>query len=262
MRTINLFMKQHTKIPLEFDNILPELLYDKTDDEIGNTLIYHGNRRENLSDYFNITTTGKASSGDECVIIINGNLDRVKYIGLRMSKGQIIANGDVDMHLGAQMQGGEIIVNGNAESYVGREMKGGNIIVNGDVKEFCGASYMGEWRGMNGGCILINGNAGRQLGECMSGGEIIVNGNCDMLPAIHMTGGYIQINGDITKWPAGQMKRGVIVVNGNVGEILEGFTKKEVIQNPQINGEYHIGKYALYMGDETVRGKAQLWIKQ
>ena len=59
-----------------------------------------------------------------------------------------------------------------------------------------------------------------------------------------------------------QMKRGIIVVNGDVGEILEGFTKKEVIQNPQINGEYHIGKYALYTGDETVRGKAQLWIKQ
>lgn len=262
MRVINLIMKKYSSIPLEFDNVLPELLYDKSDDEIKDTIIYHGNRQEKLSDYFNISTCGDADEACDCEIIINGNLSRVKYIGLKQSTGKITANGDVDMHLGAEMSGGEIIVNGNAESYVGREMHGGSITVNGNVKEFCGASYMGEWRGMNGGTITINGNAGRQLAECMSNGKIVVNGDVDILPGVHMSGGYIQVNGNIRKWPAGQMKRGVIVVNGSVGELLEGFSKKEVIQNPMINDEYHIGRYTLYMGDETVRGKAQLWIRE
>ena len=34
MRTIKLFMKKFSKIPLEFDNILPEKLYDKTQKQV------------------------------------------------------------------------------------------------------------------------------------------------------------------------------------------------------------------------------------
>ena len=37
MRTIKLFMKKFSKIPLEFDNILPEKLYDKTQRKIHRT---------------------------------------------------------------------------------------------------------------------------------------------------------------------------------------------------------------------------------
>ncbi len=262
MKKINLFMKKYSSIPLEFDNILPELLYDKSLDEIKETIIYRGNKKESLKNYFNVEVDGNCTSSDDCTIVIDGDLHRVKYIGNFMSSGSIIVNSDVDLHVGAQMSGGHIIVNGNAESYAGREMTGGLLEIKGNVKEFCGSSYMGEWRGMSGGKIIVEGNAGKQLAECMTSGEIYVKGDCDILTAIHMTGGYIQIEGNITKWPAGQMKKGIIVVNGTVGEILEGFRLKEKVQNPEINGKYHIGKYSLYVGDLSAKGKGQLWVKE
>lgn len=263
MKTIKLLMKKYSRIPLEFDNVLPELLYDKTEKEITETIIYHGNRQEQLSDYFKIEVEGECDNPSDCKIIIDGDLHRTKYIGNCMTAGTIIINSDVEVHVGAQMSGGHIIVNGNAESYAGREMTGGLLEINGNVKEFCGASYMGEWRGMSGGKIIIRGNVGKQLAECMLNGEIYVEGNCDILAGIHMAGGYIQIDGDVTQWPGGQMKKGIIVINGHVGEILQGFKKEEIIQNPLINGKYHIGKYTLYIGDIGVKkGKGQLWIKE
>ncbi|OED30295.1 formylmethanofuran dehydrogenase subunit C [Methanosphaera sp. WGK6] len=262
MKTIKLLMKKFSTIPLEFDNVLPELLYNKNKEEIEQTIIFHGNKQEHLSTYFQVNLDGECSDAQDCEIIIDGDLHRVKYIGNLMSKGRIIVNSDVDLHVGAQMSGGHIIVNGDAESYAGREMTGGLLEIKGNVKEFCGSSYMGEWRGMSGGKIIIHGNVGKQLADCMMNGEIYVKGNCDILAGIHMVGGYIQIDGDVTQWPGGQMKKGTIVIKGNVGKILQGFVKEEKIQNPEINGKYHIGSYIHYTGDVGAKGKGHLWIKE
>ncbi len=261
MRIIELSMKKFSRIPLEFDNVLPELLYDKTSDEIKSTVVYHGNRQEPLGDYFDVLVTGDSCGGNECRIIINGDLSRTKYIGNNMSAGEIIVNGDVDLHLAAQMSAGHIIVNGDAESYVAREMTGGLLEVKGSVKEFCASSYMGEWRGMSGGRIIIDENAGRNLADSMVAGYIHIKGDCDFLPGVHMSGGFIQIDGHVSKWPAGQMKAGTIVINGGVDEILQGFRKKEVVTHPYINGQYYPGRYVLYIGDIGARGKGKLWIK-
>lgn len=262
MKTIELNMKENVNIPLEFDNVLPELLYDKNIPEIRDTIIYQGNRQKTLSEFFEVEVSGKTDNPQDCKIILNGDLHRIKYIGNNMSTGMLIANGDVDLHVGAGMSGGHIIVNGNAESYAGREMSGGILEINGCVKEFCGSSYVGEWRGMNGGTIKINGDCGKQLADCMLSGKIYVKGNCDILAGIHMSGGYIEIEGDVNSWPGGQMKKGIIVVKGHVGEILQGFEYQESIYHPVIDGKYHIGQYDLYIGDMTTRGKGQLWIKR
>ena len=262
LKTINLTMKKETSIAIEFDNVLPEMLYDKPQKEIEDTVIYRGNKEEKLSDYFDIEVSGESENSDDCTIVINGDLSRVKRIGYYMSGGKIIANGNVDFHVGARMSGGHIIVNGDAESYAGREMTGGILEINGNVKEFCGASYAGEWRGMSGGRIVIRGNAGKQLADYMLNGEIHVNGNCDILAGVHMSGGFIQIDGNVNQWIGGQMKKGTIVINGNLEQILPGFKLQEIIHNPFINGKYFIGKYHLYSGDKGVKGKGNLWIKE
>ncbi|ABC56661.1 MULTISPECIES: formylmethanofuran dehydrogenase subunit C [Methanosphaera] len=261
MRTIKLFMKKFSKIPLEFDNILPEKLYDKTQKQVEETIIYRGNRKEPLNKYFKVTIDGTTTNPDECTIIMDGNMERVKYIGNLMSCGSIIVNSNVDLHVGAQMSGGYIRVNGNTESYAGREMTGGLLEIKGNTKEFLGSSYAGEWRGMSGGCIIVEGSAGRYAGDCMLNGQIIIKKNCDILVGNHMSGGYIEVDGNITRWPGGSMKKGVIVVGGCVDEVLQGFKKQEKIHNPLINNKYHIGTYTLYTGDNTTRGKGQLWIK-
>ena len=254
-------MRKTSQIPLEFDNVLPELLFDKTVDEINETIIYVGNNQEQLYDYFDVSIEGETTDAALCKIIIDGDLSRVKYIGNMMSTGTIIANGDVDLHVGAFMSGGYILVNGNAESYAGREMTGGFLEITGNVKEFCGSSYTGEWRGMNGGKILVHGNAGKQIADCMLNGEIHIKGNCDILAGVHMSGGLIVIDGDVKQWPAGQMKKGTMIIKGKVDELLQGFKYEESILHPLINGKYYYGKYRLYSGDHGSRGKGHLWIK-
>ncbi|MCD7782131.1 MAG: formylmethanofuran dehydrogenase subunit C [Methanosphaera sp.] len=262
MKTITIKTKKLTQIPIEFDNILPEELYDKPKDQIDNTIIYHGNKEEVLSTYYDVSVSGIASSPDKCLIHLIGDYSHVKYIGSHLSCGLIIVDSDVDLHVGSEMSGGHIIVNGNAESYAGREMSGGLLEIIGNTKELCGCAYMGQWQGMTGGKIIIYGNAGKQLGESMAGGEIIVKGDCDYLPGIHMSNGYIQIDGDVTQWPAGQMKNGELVINGHIEQTLQGFRKIEAVINPYIHGEYHIGRYNHYIGDESARGKGSVWIKE
>ncbi|MBE6494347.1 MAG: formylmethanofuran dehydrogenase subunit C [Methanosphaera stadtmanae] len=262
MKTINLFMKKGVTIPLEFDNVLPELLYDKSKEEIEQTIIYHGNQEEPLNKYFIVEIQGECDKADECTIFIDGDLYRVKYIGNRMSCGTIIANGNVDLHVGSMMSGGHIVVNGDAESYAGREMTGGILEIKGNVKEYCGSSYIGEWRGMSGGKIIVNGDAGKQLADCMMGGEIYIGGNCDILAGIHMVGGFIEINGDVDKWPAAEMKKGTMVINGKVQEMLQSFKLEEKIQNPFIHDKYYFGTYNLYSGDIGSKGKGHVWIKE
>ncbi|HIH35706.1 MAG TPA: formylmethanofuran dehydrogenase subunit C [Methanosphaera sp.] len=262
MRIINLIMKEKSSIALEFDNVLPELLFDKSLSQIREVTIYRGNREEQLCQYFDVETSGKCEDASECTIVIDGDLSRVKRIGFAMSCGKIIANSSVDFHVGACMSGGEIIVNGDAESYAGREMTGGTLEILGSVKEFCGSSYAGEWRGMSGGEIIIHENAGKHLADYMIGGSIHIMGNCDILAGVHMSGGRIQIDGDVTQWLGGQMKKGTIILNGKIKDVLPGFIFNEYIHHPLIGDKYYVGRYGLYSGDKTVRGKGQLWIKQ
>lgn len=262
MKVINLAMTKKSSISLEFDNILPELLFDKSLNEIRKSVIYRGNKEEELSHYFDVNIEGECVNADECTIFIDGDLSRVKRIGFAMSCGKIIANSDVDFHVGACMSGGHIIVNGDAESYAGREMTGGLLEIKGSVKEFCGSSYAGEWRGMSGGQIIVHKNAGKQLAEYMIGGNIHVKGNCDILGGVHMSGGIIQIDGNVTQWLGGQMKKGTIILNGKIEKMLPGFVLKESVHHPLINGKYFIGKYNLYSGDKTVNGRGKIWVKQ
>lgn len=262
MKQINLSMKKESIISLEFDNILPELLFDKTVQEIEETIIYRGNRKEKLSDYFDVEIEQTGSGDDVCKINIKGNTSRIKRVGYMMSSGTIEVYGDVDFHVGSKMSGGHIIVHGNAESYAGREMTGGLLEIKGNVKEFCASSYAGEWRGMSGGKIIVEGNVGKQLAEYMIGGEILVHGDCDILAGVHMAGGTITIDGNIQQWYGGQMKKGTIILNKKTDEILPGFTLQETVHHPKINNKYHVGVYKLYAGDEGVKGKGQIWIRQ
>ena len=260
MKTITLSMKTDVDIPLELDNILPELMYDKSVNQIEEMIVYQGNTQNALSEYFDVEVEVDDIDDGDCQLIIN-NPSKLKYVGSKMNSGRIVVNGDVDLHVGAQMSGGRILVNGNADSYAGREMTGGCLEVMGDVREFCGSSYVGEWRGMSGGNIIVHGSVGKHLADCMIGGYIHVMGDCDLLAAMHMSGGVIEIDSKVNKWLAGQMKKGTIIINGEVEDLLPNFRLKEVICNPLINDEYHFGSYKVFVGDVTSRGKGSIWVK-
>ena len=260
MKTITLTPKKTSKISLEFDELIPDEIYTWEKADFEEYMVPIGNSRFPLTDYYKIEVEGEAESPAEVKMVLDGDMGRVKYIGCKMSAGEIIVNGNADLHCGSEMEGGSITVNGDAESYAGREMKGGELIVKGNTREFCGCSYIGEWRGMSGGKITIEGNAGKQLGECLSGGEIYVKGDCDILAGIHMTKGFIQIDGDVTRWPGGQMKNGNILINGRLGTLLEGFVQDGVVIDPDIDGKVFSGKYIKYTGDIALNGKGGLYL--
>lgn len=260
MKTITLTLKKKSPIALEFDELIPDKVFDWEKADFEKYQVPVGNRRFPLTDYFDIEVEGEAAGPEEVKMILDGDFGRVKYIGCKMSAGEIIVNGDADLHCGAEMEGGKITVNGNAESYAGREMKGGELEIMGNTREFCGCSYIGDWRGMSGGKITLHGSAGKQLGECLSGGEIYVKGDCDILAGIHMNKGFIQIDGDVTRWPGGQMKNGNILVKGKLGILLEGFVYDSVVADPVIDGKSFSGKYIKYNGDIAVNGKGNLYL--
>ncbi len=260
LKTITLTLKKKSQIALEFDELIPDNIYNWEKSDFEEYQVPVGNSRFPLTDYFDIDVDGTAESPEEVKMILDGDMGRVKYIGCKMGAGEIIVNGDADLHCGAEMIGGKITVNGDAESYAGREMKGGELTIMGNTREFCGCSYIGDWRGMSGGKITIQGNAGKQLGECLSGGEIYVKGDCDILAGIHMTKGFIQIDGNVTRWPGGQMKNGNILINGRLGTLLEGFVQDGVVTDPDIDGKAFSGKYIKYTGDIALNGKGGLYL--
>jgi formylmethanofuran dehydrogenase subunit C len=260
LKTITLNQKKTSPISLEFDELIPDEIYSWEKADFDKYMVPIGNSRFPLTDYFDIEVAGEATSPAEISMIIDGDASRIKYIGCKMSAGEILVKGSADLHCGAEMTGGKITVEGDADSYAGREMTGGELTIKGGTKEFTGSSYIGEWRGMSGGKISVYGNAGKQLGECLSGGEIYVKGDCDILAGIHMTKGFIQIDGDVTRWPGGQMKNGDILINGELGRLLEGFTQEGIVTDPEIEGRNFTGKYIKYIGDIALNGKGRLWL--
>ena len=102
------------------------------------------------------------------------------------NRKNVTIKGKVGGCLGIGMSKGEIIVDGDAEDYVGICMKGGKIIVNGKVKDCAGCCMLG-------GEIWVNGDAGKDLGSFMEGGRIVVNGNAEEGIGDFMFGGEIWV---------------------------------------------------------------------
>ena len=260
MKTITFDQIKTSSIALEFDELSTDNVYTWTEEDFNKYEVPIGNSRFPLTDYFKITVEGEAESPNDVKMVLNGDYGRVKYIGFRMSGGEVIINGDADLHVGAEMTGGYVLVNGNAQAHAGREMKGGKLEIMGNTKEFTGASYIGDWRGVTGGEIIVHGNAGKQCGECLTGGSIHVMGDCDILAGIHMTKGTIEIDGNVNRWPGGQMKNGNIIIHGKLGRLLEGFVEEGIVKDPEIAGKVYPGNYIQYKGDIALNGKGGLYI--
>ena len=245
MAKVTLSMRESITVPLEAENINPDNLAGKSEDEVNVVAVFYGNTDATISDFFDVTVEG---SGDAASteIVIKGDLTRVKRIGEKMSAGSVIIEGDCDMHCGAFMSGGKITVKGNTDAWAGREMTGGEIIIEGNAGNYVGSGYRGEMTGMRGGKITVMGNAGDYLAEHIGGGEIIVKGDVGILPGLVMTGGKITIEGNATM-PGGEMTKGEILVKGGVIDMLPGF---------RLEGEEELDgtSFKKYTGDLAVRG--------
>lgn len=259
MHEIILTPKVQTKIPIEAEVIKPDIFAGKKLEEIEELSVWQGNRERKLCDFFEIEGEN-ASTPDELRIIINGDVPRVKYIGARMTAGEIIIKGDVDMHVGSQMRGGRITVEGNADSFAGVEMKGGVLIVKGNAGDHLGGAYRGEWRGMKGGTIIVEGNAGHEVGGYMQGGFIEIRGSVKNFLGIHMKRGLIVVRGDAGRRAGALMDSGSIVIMGRISEILPSFEFVKEVRKIKVGEHEFAGRFLLFRGDLVERGKGNLII--
>ena len=100
MKTITFDQKKTSSIALEFDELITDNIYTWTEEDFAAYKVPIGNSRFPITDYFDITVEGEAESPAEVKMILNGDYNRVKYIGCKMSAGEVVVNGDADLHVG------------------------------------------------------------------------------------------------------------------------------------------------------------------
>jgi formylmethanofuran dehydrogenase subunit C len=202
---LSLKLNTEPTVPLEIEGFIPEVVRESTLDEIRKFPIFHGNRKIELSEFFEV-------DGDpsDCELHLHGDMSRVHWIGAKMTTGTIRFEGDGGRHIGSEMSGGEIHVSGNTGDWVGAEMKGGLIHIKGNAGHLVGAAYRGSARGMTGGTILVHGKVGNELGHTMRRGLIAVAQSCGDLVGFNMLAGSILLFGEFGIRHGAGMRRGTI----------------------------------------------------
>lgn len=276
MEELRLTPKKMPELPVEAECITPDAVSGKSLKNIMGLTVYVGNTERSLGDFFKVSGKAAEEASDQ-LIIVDGEVPRVKYIGSGMTAGQILVEGCVGMHAGAQMSGGELIVTGDAGDWAGAEMRGGFIRVHGDAGNLLGAAYRGSPEGMTGGCIVVGGNVGVEAGAFMRRGMIVILGDVASFLGAHMNGGEIFVFGKTSKRLGAEAKGngGFIVCFGDVDAILPtyvhdttyrpDFMKLYLRQLKDQLGVGEAGKYVdasfrRYRGDLAVGGKGEILV--
>ena len=90
-------MKNLPVLYLEADTISPDWFAGKTAAQISDLVVFEGNTSRKLGDYFEINGNGAATTADT-KIVVKGNVSKVKYIGMKMSAGEIVVEGSTDQY--------------------------------------------------------------------------------------------------------------------------------------------------------------------
>ncbi len=221
MEELRLTPKDAPTIPIEAEVISPDIIAGKRLQDVKGLTVYVGNTTRTLGDFFDVEGDIAEKATDQ-LIVVEGAIPHVKYIGAEMTAGRIVIKGDVGMHVGAQMSGGEIIVEGSASDWVGAEMKGGLLRIKGNAGNQLGAAYRGSSDGMTGGCIVVGGDVGIEMGAFMRRGMLIVQGDVGPFAGVHMNGGEIFIFGRAARRVGAEAKGngGFIACFGGVEALL------------------------------------------
>lgn len=251
METVTITMKNPPALYLEADTITPDTFAGKTAAQIAELPVFEGNMPTTLGKYFEIIG-GAGTTAADTKIIVKGDVKKVKYLGMKMSAGEMIIEGSTDQYVGAWMTGGKLLAKGSVEAFAATAMKGGELTVEGNAGNYLGAAYRGDWRGMSGGKILVKGNAGSDIGMYMTGGEIVINGNVDVHVMTHAEGGKTIIKGNAKSKVGGQMVDGTIYIFGSIETMMPGFKPNGEVEL-EVDGVK--ATFAHYIGDMGERHK-------
>jgi formylmethanofuran dehydrogenase subunit C len=264
-----LTLKERPHVPLEAENLTPDVIAPLGHDEVCGLPVVLGKRRYRLDDFFEVAGAGSEE------LEVRGDAGRVKWIGRGMTRGRITVVGNAGMHLGAYMKGGTIEVSGNASDWVGAEMTGGLIRIGGNAGGQIGAAYRGSLSGMNGGTILVEGSAGIEIGMRMKRGTLAVRGSVRDFAGLQMKGGTIVLMGGAEIRTGAWMVRGTIVSLAPI-RLMPTFSFACAYHPPFLNlYAKHLGKlgfsipyeaqkgsYRRFTGDTSVPGKGEILIWQ
>lgn len=251
METVTLTLKNAPALYLEADNVSPDAFAGKKAAEIAQLHVHEGNTTKKLGDYFEVIGDAGAAAADT-KIIVKGDLKKVKFLGFKMSAGELVIEGSTDQYTGAWMKGGKLTVRGNVDAFAATAMKGGEMVIDGNAGNYLGAAYRGDWRGMSGGKILVKGNAGSDIGQYMLGGEIVVNGNADVHIMTHAEGGKTIVKGNAKSKNGGQMVEGTIIIFGAIEVMMPGFKPAGEVE---LEVEGTKARFAHFIGDTGERHK-------
>jgi formylmethanofuran dehydrogenase subunit C len=256
-------------VPLEAEVLSPDVIASLSHAEIRALSVYHGKRQLPLGEFFDVE--GEQSAD----LVIHGQLQKVRWVGRKMSTGSVTVHGAVGMHLGAYMTGGRIEVHGDAGDWVGAEMKGGFIRVRGNAGGQIGAAYRGSLTGMRGGLVIIDGTAGLEVGMRMRRGTIVLGGPAKDFAGLQMKGGTILLLRGAEIRTGAWMNRGTIISLKPL-QLMPTFafsaafspTFVQVIAHYltphgiQLQCSATDGRYLLYSGDLSIPGKGEILIWQ
>jgi len=251
METVTITMKNPPALYLEADNVAPDKFAGKTASQIAELHVYEGNTTSTLGKYFEVSGNAGATAADTR-IVVKGDVKKVKYLGMKMSAGELVVEGSTDLYAGAWMSGGKMLVKGNVEAFAATRMTGGELIIEGNAGNYLGSAYRGDWRGVSGGKILVKGNAGSDVGQYMLGGEIVINGNVDVHVMTHAEGGKVTIKGNAKSKLGGQLVDGTIIVFGTIDVMMPGF---KFVDNVELEVDGTKAKFAHFIGDTGERHK-------
>jgi len=261
---ITLTLKDQPNVPLEAENLCPDVVAGLRHEAIRALPIYLGKRQVRVDDFFSVE--GEASDALE----LRGDLAKVKWIGKGMTRGRLRIAGNAGMHLGAHMKSGTIEVSGNASDWVGAEMTGGLIRIRGNAGGQVGAAYRGSMAGMKDGTILIGGSAGLEVGMRMKRGIIVVGGLTRDFAGLQMKGGTIFLLGGAEIRTGAWMIRGTIVSLKPI-PLLPTFSYASTYHPPFLRlYARHLqtlglslpidAAYQRFSGDSSVPGKGEIFI--
>ncbi|TAJ45220.1 formylmethanofuran dehydrogenase subunit C [Methanofollis fontis] len=257
METVTLTPRAQPELYIDAENVTPDAFAGKSAAEIEAIHVHEGNQTQMLGDYFTVSGKGGATAA-ETRIVINGDVVRVKYLGMRMTAGEIEIKGSADMYVGAWMEGGKIHVTGSVDAFAGTGMKGGDLIIDGNAGNYLGAAYRGDWRGMQSGTIRVKGNAGSDIGTFMNGGTIIIEGDVDVHVGTHAEGGTIIVKGNGKSKIGGQMVKGDIYVFGTIDVMMPGYIYRKDVDLEVDGTKATFAHYEGDMGERHGKRKGQV----
>lgn len=206
MSALTFTLKKDLAQRLDVSPLTPDVLAEKSTQDIAATLLWFGKQQIRADEAFDIT------GNDASNIAFKNSSDKLDYIGSQMKSGSITIQGNAGNYLAFQMRKGEITLNGNALDFAASGMAGGTLKVNGNVADFLGGAIIGERRGMRGGMVIVTGNAGDRVGDQMRRGIILIEGNVGQYCASRMLAGTIGVLGKVGEYIGFGMRRGTLLL--------------------------------------------------